>query len=45
MHAVIAAKNVGFDVVGIYDEVNAPNADIIKANAVDYILDYDDMMK
>ena len=45
MHAVIAAKNVGFDVVGIYDEVNAENADIIKANTVDYILDYDDLMK
>ncbi len=45
MHSVIAAKNAGFDVIGVYDEANASNADVIKANTVDYILDYDDMMK
>ncbi len=45
MHSVIAAKNAGFDVVGVYDDINAPNAAIIKEHSVDYIRDYNEMMK
>lgn len=44
-HAVLAAKAEGFDVVGVYDDINAENADIIKQNSVDYISDYGEMMK
>ena len=44
-HAVIAATEAGFDVVGVYDLVNAENAEIIKEYAVDYINDFSEMMK
>lgn len=44
-HAVIAATESGFDVVGVYDLVNAGNAEEIKQYAVDYINDFSEMMK
>ena len=44
-HAVIAASELGFDVVGVYDSINAENADIIKEHSVDYIFDYNEMMR
>lgn len=45
MHAVLAASALGFDVVGVYDEINAENAEIIKEHTVDYIFDYNEMMR
>ncbi|MBR4279144.1 MAG: HAD family hydrolase [Clostridia bacterium] len=44
-HAVLAAKSEGFDVVGVYDDINIENSEIIKQNSVDYIKSYDEMMK
>lgn len=44
-HAVIAASEIGFDVVGVYDLVNAENAEAIKEYAVDYIHDFSEIMK
>lgn len=44
-HAVIAASELGFDVVGVYDSINAENADIIKEHCVDYIFDYNELMR
>ncbi len=44
-HAVIAASEIGFDVVGVYDLVNAENEAVIKEYAVDYIHDFSEMMK
>lgn len=44
-HAVIAATEAGFDVVAVFDPVNAANAEVIKEYAVDYIMDFSEMMK
>ena len=44
-HAVLAAHELGFAVVGVYDDINAENAEIIKENSVDYIRDYSELMK
>ena len=44
-HAVLAANELGFDVVGVYDIINAENADMIREHSVDYIMDYTEIMK
>lgn len=44
-HAVIMASDAGFDVIAVFDEANAGNAEIIKEHCVDYINDFSELMK
>ena len=44
-HAVIMAANAGFDVIAVFDEANAGNAEIIKEHCIDYINDFSELMR
>ena len=44
-YALITAVNSGYDVVGIYDDANASNEQLIREACVDYIYNYDEMKK
>lgn len=43
--AVVTAADAGYSVVGIFDEANAGNSEKIKPLCVDYIYDYNEIMK
>ncbi len=43
-YALITAANAGYDVVGIYDNANASNEQLIRDLCIDYIYDYTEMM-